>query len=191
MVAAVTFHSLQHPAELDAFIEIMKRENVKSYLEIGCNYGGTFRKVGMALDSPTKLVAVDIGGETDERRAAMRALYQAALDLNADGRPAKVVIGNSTKSATIGCVREHAPFDCIFIDGGHLKPIVLSDWENYGPMGHMIAFHDIAWRRTPDWKESQRIDVPQIWNVLKISYRHEEIRMCPTTKNCGIGILWR
>jgi hypothetical protein len=87
-------------------------------------------------------------------------------------------------------VRALGPFDAVMLDADHRLPGVTADWINYGPMGRMVAFHDIAWRRAPEWVGT-RIDVPQFWDSIKGHYRHEEFRFCPTGKNNGIGVLWR
>jgi hypothetical protein len=44
--------------------------------------------------------------------------------------------------------------------------------------------------RAPTW-EGVRIDVPEFWDVIKRDFRHKEIKLCPTGKNNGIGVLWK
>jgi hypothetical protein len=57
-------------------------------------------------------------------------------------------------------------------------------------MTRIIAFHDIAWQRAPDWVGT-RIDVPEFWARVKGPARqHAELKLCPTGKNNGIGVLW-
>jgi hypothetical protein len=110
--------------------------------------------------------------------------------LRRDGYAADLIWGNSADPKVIEQVRRLGPFDAIFIDADHRLPGVTADWESYGPMGRIVAFHDIAWRRTPEW-QGVRIDVPQLWASIKTGFRHEEIVRCPTGKNNGIGVLWR
>ena len=66
----------------------------------------------------------------------------------------------------------------------------MADWQNYGPLARIVAFHDIGWRREANWP-GKRIAVPEVWNEIKAGYRFEEIKLCPTGKNNGIGVLWR
>jgi hypothetical protein len=40
-------------------------------------------------------------------------------------------------------------------------------------MGRIIAFHDIAWKRGPDFDKTP-INVPEFWDGIKGGYRHEE-----------------
>jgi predicted O-methyltransferase YrrM len=183
--------SLQDPAELSAFIDLLKREGVRSYLEVGANAGGTFRKIGSALERPSTLVAIDLGGKSPGRIAARRALKQAVADLKGIGQVASVIFGDSRDGYVIDRANGFAPFDCVLIDGDHSADGVKADFENYAPMARMVAFHDIAWRRAAEWGEGQRIAVPGFWNAIKGGYRHEEIKLCPTGKNNGIGVLWR
>jgi hypothetical protein len=65
------------------------------------------------------------------------------------------------------------------------------DWLNYGAMARIVAFHDIGYdlgdRPVPTWK----IEVPKVWNEIKQGYRHEEIKLDPTKRDNGFGILWR
>jgi hypothetical protein len=55
-------------------------------------------------------------------------------------------------------------------------------------MGHIVAFHDIGWRREPKLTAKGRIMVPQFWESIKGRYRHTEIKA--SVKDCGIGVLW-
>jgi hypothetical protein len=188
---ALVKDSLQDPAELAAFIDLLNWENVRSYLEVGANAGGTFKRIGMALPQSARLVALDIAGKSSGRLLAMDMLKEAVADLKRSGRDAHVVFGNSRDPKIVSEVLDLSPFDCVLIDGDHSLPGVTADFDNYRPMARMIAFHDISWRRAGTWTEGQRIWVPEFWESIKGSYRHEEIRLCPTGKNNGIGVLWR
>ena len=35
------------------------------------------------------------------------------------------------------------------------------------------------------------IEVPKVWNEIKGGYRHQEIKLCKTKRDNGIGIIWR
>lgn len=178
---------LQDPDELAWFVDLIRREGVRSYLEIGANAGGLMRAVAAVMPPVSRIVAVDIG-ERKQERSALTAVVAALKDA---GHCANVIWGDSTDPAVVKEVSDLAPFDCVFIDANHTLPFVMKDWESYGPMGRMIAFHDIAWRRAPEWSEGLRIAVPEFWNSIKEGFHHEECRLCPTGKNNGIGVLWR
>jgi hypothetical protein len=116
-------------------------------------------------------------------------LQACVTQLSKDGYDAHLIWGDSTNAAVVRQVMVLGPFDLILIDGGHTLPFVRSDWMNYGPMGKIVAFHDIAWKRDPGW-DGYQIDVPLFWENIKDTYNHQEIRLDPTGRDNGIGILW-
>lgn len=183
-------NALQDPDELSRFVEIVREEEVLSYLEVGAKFGGTFRQVAGAMPKGSRLVAVDLPGGTRLWKESEASLKGHITELKTEGYDARVFWGDSTDPKVIEQVRALGPFDLILIDANHTMDYVAKDWQNYGQMGRVVAFHDIAWRRAPEWK-GIRIDVPQFWDSIKGVYRHQEIRLCPTGKNNGIGVLWR
>jgi len=187
----------QDPTEIAAFCDLLRREGVTSYLEIGSKFGGSLWQVATALPKGSRIVSVDLPSGTKAWTASRSSLGACIEELNRIGYDAQVIWGNSMDPAIIEQVRERGPYDAMLIDADHrwdrTNPApngVQADFLNYGPMGRIVAFHDLAWRRAPDWVGT-RIDVPEFWASIKDDYRHEEIILCPTKKNNGIGILWR
>lgn len=181
---------LQDEAEISAFADVIRREGCRSYLEVGAKFGGSLKRVADVMPAGSRIIAVDLPGGTKawgESRTSLSAIIEG---LRSDGHDARVIWGDSTKQDVIDKVRALGPFDAILIDANHTRPYVEKDWANYGPMGSIIAFHDIAWRRAPEWVGT-RIDVPAFWHEIKDDYHHEEFKFCPTGKNNGIGVLWR
>lgn len=181
----------QDPSEIAAFCDLLKREGVKSYLEIGSRYGGSLWKVANALPVGSRVVSVEWPGGYGSRKDGKPTLEACIAELKRLGYDARVVWGESTAPETIGQAKALGPYDALLIDANHTLPFVTKDWANYGPMASIVAFHDISWSRAPDWSKGTRIDVPQFWGLIKDDYRHEEIRLCPTGNNNGIGVLWR
>lgn len=184
-------NTLQDEREITAFVSLLQAEGVRSYLEIGAKFGGSFVRVASVLQYGSRCVAVDLPNGTkawNQSSSSLKGIVGALKEQQ--GRDARVIWGDSTKPEVIEQVRALAPFDAILIDANHTRPYVEKDFANYGPMGRMIAFHDIGWRRAPEWVGT-RIDVPEFWNEIKGGYRHEEFKFCPTGKNNGIGVLWR
>jgi cephalosporin hydroxylase len=170
--------------ELDAFIELVKRENINSYLEIGSRWGGSFWRVMTALPLGSRGVSVDLQPNND--------LNQCMITLIQMGYVVRFIPGDSTNSKVVAAAQQGAPYDLCLIDGNHTAPYVRSDWKNYGPMAKIVAFHDINYSRpylspTAKWP----IDVPKLWKEIKDKYRHEEIKLCHTRRDNGFGILWR
>lgn len=191
MGAERVFQAVQDEQEISAFCDLVAREGVRSYLEIGTKWGGTFHRVMCALPKGSKGVTIDLPGGTKDWKATEHSLQLVHADLKKRGYETRAIWGNSTDANVIEQAAKVGPFDCILIDGDHRLPGVTSDFANYGPMTKMVAFHDIAWRRAPEWNEGLRIDVGEFWNAIKGDYRHEEFKFCPTGKNNGIGVLWR
>lgn len=174
---------LQHPLEIAAFAKLLADAGVKSFLEIGSKYGGSLRVITEALPKSSRVVSVDLGRNGPALGETISELKQAGYD-------ARPITGNSTHDNTVNAARALGPYDAVFIDGDHRMPGLEADWNNYGPMGKIIGFHDIAWKRDAGWPGPQ-ILVPGFWDSLKIRYRHTEIKMCETGCNAGIGVLWR
>lgn len=180
---------LQNEIELARFIEILKRENVCSYLEIGSKFGGSLWKVATALAPSARIVAVDLPHGDTSFKESQPHLEACVADLLAQGYDAQLILGDSTAPQIIEQVRAASPFDCCLIDANHTEPFVRCDWENYGPMCRIVAFHDIGWVPRPEPSKKMPIEVPKVWNEIKGGFRHEEIKLCP--RDNGIGVLWQ
>jgi predicted O-methyltransferase YrrM len=180
---------LQDQLELNKFIQLLKDEGVKSYLEIGSKHGGSLWRVANALPVGSKIVAVDLPhGDMSfkESQPHLEACVDKLFEL---GYAASLYLGDSTDKKMVALIAEWAPFDAVFIDANHTEPFVRQDWANYGPMARIVAFHDIGWQARPEPSKKMPIEVPKVWNEIKQDYRHIEIRQCP--RDNGIGVLWR
>lgn len=174
------FRSLQDEAELSVFIDLLRINDVRSYLEIGSKFGGSLWSVANALPKGSRIVSVDLNVNGSNLLRCIGALKVGGYD-------AHLIVGNSMDVRTIAAAEALAPFDCVFIDGDHKPAAVMADWENYGPMARIVALHDIGW--TKPTKNGKTVEVPKVWNKIKAGYRHEEI--CRTGDENGIGVLWR
>ncbi len=179
----------QYQFEIQGFIDLLCSENVRSYLEIGCRYGDTWHAVGSALEQGSRLVGLDLPGAKSgfEHKGGHQDsgdyLELAASDLRKQGQDAVVIIGNSHKRNTIETARAAGPYDAILIDGDHTAAGVNSDWDDYGPMGRIVAFHDIS--GNGKWA----LQIRPIFQLLAKKLRsttiiHDDLRR-------GIGVLWR
>lgn len=188
----------QDEAEITAFAALLTREGVGSYLEIGSKFGGSLWRAANALPKGSRIVSVDMPGGTKAWRDSEASLKECHAELQKLGYETHAIWGNSMDPAVIAQVASLGPFDAALIDADHRwdssnpEPNgVQADFVNYGPKAKIVAFHDLAWKRAPEW-EGTRIDVPEFWASIKGDYqRTEEIILCPTGKNNGIGVLWR
>jgi len=180
-------HIAQDEAEISAFVDLLRQENVRSYLEIGARYGGSFWRIACALPLGSRVVAVDLpDGMGGKGLAAIDALGACVEQLKRIGYDAYLIQGNSQSVDTVALAGALGPYDCTFIDADHSRLGVTRDWLNYGPMSRMVAFHDIACSN-PD----KPIKVMQFWNNIKDGYRHQEFKFHHTGRHNGIGVLWR
>lgn len=182
---------LQDEREISEYCDVLRAEEVRLYLEIGSKFGGSLWRAAQAMPKGSRIVAVDLPNGTKAWAESSKSLVDCIAELNRSGYDAHLIWGDSKAAEVIRKVKLLGPYDAIMIDADHRLPGVTADWENYASMSRkMVAFHDIAWRRAPEWK-GVRIDVPQFWNSIKGNYRHKEIIHCPTGKNNGIGVLWK
>ena len=186
---------LQNLQEHDAFIQILRDENVRSYLEIGAMWGRSLWRVATALPKGSRVIAID---SMVDRPEAKESLCDCIAELKSLGYDAGFIHGDSTKQSIIDLVKAVAPFDALFIDGNHSPEYVMADWLNYGPMARVVGFHDINWNNT--WvsargntppADGSKMGAPKIWNELKHRYRHKEFKFHPSQNYYGIGVLWQ
>ena len=180
------FKASQVEAELNELLKIAAAG--RSYLEVGARHGDTFYAVLRAMAPGGLGVAVDwpggpwglAGSEQSLRQAVERLSLLYAVHL---------VFGNSTWPDTVSQVWRLVPdggFDLVFIDGDHSYEGVKSDWERYGPMGRIVAFHDINAVHI----QQRRFGVPRLWGEIKASGARCQEFIAPGS-GMGIGVTWR
>lgn len=177
----------QRPDELAAFIDLLVKNNVRSYLEIGARHGDTFYEVMRHLPKGAKGVAVDMPGANWGVQKSRQALEHAAATLKGQGYDVRTVYGDSGTDATTRRVASHGPYDAVLIDGDHLYDGVKRDWERYGN-ARMVAFHDIDGEGIKS-KRGLPVEVPKLWCEIKDHYQHTEI--IGNDRGMGIGVIVR
>lgn len=176
--------ALQHEGEIAWFADLLRREGARSYLEIGSKFGGSLDRVARALPVGSRIVSVDLPGDKSGSRAA---LSEVVSGLSKDGYQARLIWGDSTYPGVVNMVKRLAPFDAVFIDANHTAPYVEKDWENYGPLARIVAFHDVAGTIRKEGRLA--IEVKEVWDRIKTGYRYEECIL--DAPHNGIGVLWR
>lgn len=180
---------LQRESEVSAFIDILKKENVRSYLEIGSKFGGSLWHIGNSLPKGARIVSVDLPHGDKSFKESQPHLEQCVKALHERGYDARLIIGDSTSPHVIQLVAALAPFDACFIDANHTEAYVREDFKNYSAMAKLLAFHDINFSRPDGMPPGKKpIEVPKVWNEIKNGFRHVEIKH--DKQDNGIGILW-
>jgi cephalosporin hydroxylase len=166
---------LQHPVELEWFIDLLRWRRVRSYLEVGVRFGETFAAVLRGVESIQRAVAVDIE-LTDELR---RVEAHACIDL---------IEGNSGDVQTFMAALSNGYPEAVLIDGDHRYDAVRRDWELYGPHAKIVAFHDIA--KEEGWvdRDGVPIEVPRLWREIRGS-RAVTVELVAPGSFMGIGVL--
>ncbi len=176
----------QFPAEHERFCEILRQTDVRSYLEIGSNFGGSLWRVASILPVGSKLVSVD---QPNIKNNNSKEILGLCIDeLNAIGYDAHVIFGDSTRHDIVFAAAKYAPFDAVFIDANHSSSYVRADYKNYRQMAKkIIAFHDIAAVRP---NKPEPIEVKTFWDEIKgVMPNTEEIILDETVTN-GIGVIF-
>ncbi len=171
--------SIQFPIQLAPYLAKLTTANVRSYLEVGVEHGGTFaitvevlRRFGLE-----RALAVDLGPTPLLfRRWKRPGVGFAAVD--------------SHTPAFERVLARHGPFDLAMIDGDHSEEGVRADLEAVLPRARMIALHDIV---EPVWP-----GVGRVWASLRSQHAdeycfHEFIAQYPgqVTPRLGIGLAIR
>jgi Methyltransferase domain len=177
-------HLLQDKWEFTSFCDLLRSENVRSYLEIGSFSGGSIEAVARYLPAGSRIVSIDLPWKPQKQ---MR-LAEVLGELKGRGYETHLFLGNSTDRKMVHKATKFGPYDAVFIDGNHTLPFVKSDWENYGALGRLVGFHDIAKDKPPHGAAA-------FWQELKPRYRHAEFisenTKVRTDGAFGIGVVWR
>lgn len=192
MSRAYETEALQYEDEIAEFVELVRSSNIKSYLEVGAKFGGSLWRIAQALQPGSRIVVVDLPHGTIKWEKSKVSLEACLARLEQMGHETHLIWGDSTKPDVVQQVRALGPFDLALIDANHTMPYLEKDWENYGEIARLVAFHDISWHRPADWPATySRIDVPQFWQQIRDDYPYKEIKLDPTGRDNGIGVLWR
>ena len=175
----------QRVLELYWMIDTFKANGVKSYLEIGSRFGKVFDRIVNECGIK-RAVSVDLPGGKWGVPASERELKNIIRNLQSH-IDAHLFLGDSKNPDIIAAVKELGPFDAVFIDGDHRYDGVKADWINYGNMGRLVGFHDIAGGAQKNPAKPQ-IECGKLWDEIKNDFYHEEC--VEKGQNMGIGILW-
>jgi hypothetical protein len=140
----------QSTFEIRSLIRLLEINHVQSVLEIGSLEGDTLL-VWLFLSNVEDIVAVDkTVPETDPRYHTQKWVHtEFPKRFEELGTNLSMYDGYSAEEGTVNWVERRLEetgkdhFDLLYIDGGHTYGEVRADFEFYGPMSEIIAFHDV------------------------------------------------
>lgn len=182
-------HLWQYPNQLARYLAWISANayNVRSYLEIGCRWGGMtilvaewLRKNGSQLEH---LIAVD----PIEPTPFIEEYFQLLRTECKRGKPtisATYLQEYSTSTAVARLVDEVKP-DFVFVDGDHSFRVAFEDHMLARKYARIIVHHDIVSQVCPD--------IPRLWTALKDLERTEFeftefVDQYPSVKGYFLGI---
>lgn len=157
----------QNEDELSSFIDLMRKRGVRRYLEIGAREGDTFHEVMTRLGPGVTGVALDLPGGLWGKSTTAARLKRAIDNLAAKQFHVEHILGDSTDPHVIEAISNRGPYDAILIDGDHTYAGVLADWQNYGAMAPLVAFHDIVGDGQYERVSNHPVQVPRLWAEIK------------------------
>ena len=180
----------QDEGELRGFISLLQERGVKSYCEVGARHGDTFHEVMIGLPVGSVGVAVDLPGGLWGTERSRPHLERVIADLCARGYKASCIFGDSQTDATKRLIIGRGPYDAILLDGDHTLKGVTRDWQLYGDMAPIVAFHDITGTGQAEKVHGSPVEVPILWDAIVRS--GESVREFVTPgSHMGIGAVVR
>lgn len=173
------YNAYQKKGELAAMLQLVKKHNPKTILEIGTHFGGTAWAM-QQLCPKARLICVD--------NNILDLSFDTGEQLTSLGVKADFIDGNSQIQETLDRVKElETTIDFVHIDADHSAEGARADWELYStlvPKGGIIALHDIC----PDVEAH---GVAPLWEEIKAEYKTEELWDLSEPNWGGIGIVYK
>lgn len=173
----------QYPNQFSKYLLLLKTLKIRSYIEIGCRWGGTFVLTNEYLkmfNNIDKSVAVDI----------IDSPVVEYCIKNPNTRFLKI---DSHSTEFQAYIRDNF-FDLIFIDGDHSYTGVKNDYEVCKNSGNIFVFHDIFNDVCPGvvqfWKELKDTE-KDTFNFFEFTEQYPEVFSRTGQNFLGIGVMIR
>ena len=170
----------QYPNQFSKYLILLKDQNIQSYIEIGCRWGGTFVLTTEYLkmfNNVTKSVAIDIIDSPVLNYCVLQDETEF-IKINSQSEYFRNYISNNK-------------FDLIFIDGDHTYNGVKHDYEITKNSGKILVFHDIVNDAVPGvirfWNELKSNE-NDTYNFFEFTEQYEDVWDVTYQKFLGIGV---
>lgn len=150
----VGIDSWQYPNQFSKYLHYLSKQNLESYIEIGCHKGGTF------------IITVEILSRFHPiaRAVAVDNWEREIMHEYANINPAVSYLPQSSQSDEFKFIVNSQHWDLVLVDGDHSYKGVVEDFALVKGSAKRIAFHDIRNHLCPGTQ--------QIWFEIKKEYSH-------------------
>jgi cephalosporin hydroxylase len=171
----------QYPNQFSKYLCLLSQQEIHSYIEIGCRWGGTYVLTTEYLKRFNDLhcsIAVDIiDSPVLEYCSKNKNTQFIKVDTQRDDMFKKYMSANI--------------FDLIFIDGDHSYEGVKNDYEISKNNGRIFVFHDIINMVCPGvtrfWNELKN-DSSDIYNFFEFTEQYNDVWENTNKTYLGIGV---
>jgi cephalosporin hydroxylase len=170
----------QYPNQFSKYLLLLQQQNINSYIEIGCRWGGTFVLTNEYLKMFNKninTVAIDIIDSPVNNYCLLNDNVEF-IKIDSRSNEFKIYIENNK-------------FDIVFIDGDHSYEGVKNDYEVSKNSGKIFVFHDISSDACPGvvnfWNEL-KINNTEIYDFFEFVEQYEEVKVLTNNSYLGIGV---
>ena len=173
--------SWQYPVQFARYLTLLTERNIRSYVEIGCRFGGTFIIVVEYIRRFSDLhfaVAMDI-----EQTAIMTEYATQTTGVN-------YLIANSASPQAVSYLGANQ-WDLAFIDGDHSYEACVNDYQSVKNSAKLIGLHDIVSSACPGvaraWGEIRKV-VPRA-RLAEIVDQYRDVQERTGKNFLGIGLV--
>lgn len=149
--------SWQYPNQFSKYLHFLSKQQIKSYVEIGCHKGGTF------------IITVEYLSRFNdiERAIAVDNWPREIINEYKSMRPEIEYLTTSSQSSTFYDSYLAHDWDLVLIDGDHSYTGARADYDIVKDRARFIAFHDV--------KNSLCPGTQQIWADMRQQYPAEQV----------------